>query len=144
VKALKIHLGIQIPHSWYEVFIVYFQISYQVCMKKYGTMGTSCIVCPFRFSKYSWYPNQSPLDWTKHSPRFYGDPIYDTHLAAQHVSLLEDYISDMNVVHEDVGMRMFASLCGRCTRLVQIITQRGDIIFGRFYSSIPQALGSYL
>jgi hypothetical protein len=66
-------------------------------------------VCPFRFLGYSWYPNKAPPRWTEHLPRFHGD----THLAAHHVASFMDYISKLNVEHEDVMMRMFShSLVG--------------------------------
>jgi hypothetical protein len=54
-------------------------------------------------------PNQSNPKLKSQIPLFYRDPF----LADQHISHFVDHISDLNIVHEDIGMRMFAmSLMG--------------------------------
>lgn len=59
---------------------------------------------PLDFANILGYRNQSNPEWTSQIPRCYGD----THIAERHVSLFVDYISDLNIVHEDVGIRMCA------------------------------------
>jgi hypothetical protein len=62
------------------------------------------LYAPLDFSNILGYPNQSNLKWTRQIPCFCGDPF----LVDQHISCFLDYISDLNIVHEDIGMRMFA------------------------------------
>jgi hypothetical protein len=62
------------------------------------------LYAPLDFSNIPGYPNQSIREWTSQIPCFYGDPL----LANQHISCFFDYISDLNIVHEDIWMRIFA------------------------------------
>ena len=57
------------------------------------------------FSSVLEYLNQlSPPRWAfERAPKFHGH----LHLATQHVTSFIDYISDLNVVHEDVIMKLF-------------------------------------
>lgn len=60
-------------------------------------------VCTLDFLGIPRYSNKNPLRWAEHLPTFCGD----AHLAAHHVASFMDYISKVNVEHEDVVMRMF-------------------------------------
>jgi hypothetical protein len=51
------------------------------------------------------YPNHCPTEWRENCPKFDGDPA----LAVTHVVNYMKYVSSLNVLHEDVLMKIFMS-----------------------------------
>jgi hypothetical protein len=51
------------------------------------------------------YPNHCPTEWRENCPKFDGDPA----LAVTHVANYMKYVSSLDVLHEDVLMKIFVS-----------------------------------
>jgi hypothetical protein len=67
------------------------------------------VYAPLDFVSIPEYPNENPPGWVECLLRF----STDTHLSAHYVASFMDYISELNVEHKDVEMRMFShSLAG--------------------------------
>jgi hypothetical protein len=58
---------------------------------------------PLDFSAILGYPNDLLVRWGKHSPRFHGC----INSAKLHISSCVEFTLDLEVVHEDVMMRIF-------------------------------------
>lgn len=110
VEDLVFSSGDSIGMKRYE-YDMFFRLKIwnEIGMASFQERWYAGVYAPLNLSGIPGYPNENPPRWAEHLPRLCGD----TYLVAHHVVSFMDYISKLNVEHEDVTIIMFShSLMG--------------------------------